>query len=193
MTLRFRNSFVAFRHGKSLANAQKLIVSDPEVGRNEFGLTQEGKTTVINRAVEVLKLVGSSPRILSSGFLRARQTAEILGEKVGAEIETCRDLRERWFGDLEQSDDSYYQQVWDADRQDSSHHHWNVESVAEVCDRMANLVTRLDEEHENESFVLVSHGDPIQILNTWFQGLPLETHRERDPLQPGQLKVLYLV
>ena len=192
MDLDLRNSFFVMRHGKSLANAQKLIVSDPATGCVDFGLTEAGKVSVLNQVRVILNMVGSSPRILSSDFLRARQTAEIVAESCGNEVEIRQQLRERWFGELDQSDDSGYGQVWEEDRLDASHTKWNVESVNSVGDRMSNLVRELNEENENQFFLLVSHGDPIQILTTWFKKLPLGTHRDRDPIAPGQLQILHL-
>lgn len=193
MELELKNSFVAVCCGKSLANAQRLIISSPELACNEFGLTEAGKLAVVNQAAGILKLVGPNAKILSSDFLRARQTAEILAQKAGTDVELHQALRERWFGDFDQADDSSYQQVWAEDQQDVTHTKWNVESVAAVAERMTGLVRQLNEKFENQVFLLVSHADPIQILSAWFKGQPLQAYRERERITPGQVQILHLL
>ena len=192
MDLELRNSFVALRHGQSVANAQRMIVSNPDTGCHGFGLTEEGRIAVANQASSILKICGGSPRILSSDFLGAVQTAEMLAEKSGTQVEVRNELRERWFGDLDQKDNSSYQQVWDQDQCDPSHTQWNVESVESVVERTVGLVRDLNEKFENEVFVLISHSDPIQILTTWFKKVPSASHRELEMVLPGQLQILHL-
>ena len=192
MDLELRNSFVALRHGQSVANAQRMIVSNPDTGCHGFGLTEEGRIAVANQASSILKICGGSPRILSSDFLGAVQTAEMLAEKSGTQVEVRSELRERWFGDLDQKDNSSYQQVWDQDQSDPSHTQWNVESVESVVERTVGLVRDLNEKFENEVFVLISHSDPIQILTTWFKKVPSASHRELELVSPGQLQILHL-
>ena len=37
-----KNTYYAFRHGQSQANVDGIIISDPDVGTKEYGMTEEG-------------------------------------------------------------------------------------------------------------------------------------------------------
>eukprot|EP00741_Cyanophora_paradoxa_P007264 tig00001095_g7027.t1 len=69
--------------------------------------------------------------------------------------------------------------VWDADREDPSNKFAGAESVCEVQERMMRLIARLEAELPAPSCVaLVSHGDPIKILQCAFAGEDLRNFLE---------------
>lgn len=71
---------IAVRHAKP--------VDDPSLGDNERSLSEEGKI-VQKKMTEELKKQGIQPtEIWSSPLLRAKQTAEIIGEVFGVDYET---------------------------------------------------------------------------------------------------------
>ena len=59
------------RHGQSEANVAGIIVSDPQIGCNQFGLTALGQQQVIKSASNTSKL-NQDTLIISSDFLRAK-------------------------------------------------------------------------------------------------------------------------
>ncbi|HPK45730.1 MAG TPA: hypothetical protein PLV62_12175, partial [Spirochaetota bacterium] len=46
-SLQLHNTYLLMRHAQSKANHMHIIVSNPEVGVNDYGLTQEGKNQVL--------------------------------------------------------------------------------------------------------------------------------------------------
>ncbi|MDW7749066.1 histidine phosphatase family protein, partial [Halomonas sp.] len=48
----------------------------------------------------------------------------------------------------------------------------------------------LEQRHAGETILLVSHGDPLQILLTALEGRELSRHRERPALTPASITVL---
>lgn len=60
--------------------------------------------------------------------------------------------------------------MWALDQQDDSHTTWNVESVRSVLDRASAAVAQLEKAARvagtYKVFILVSHGDTSQILQT---------------------------
>lgn len=180
------NRYWAMRHGHSQGNEQGLIVSAPAVGLQGYGLTPLGR-----RQVEA-SLAGFSgvTRILSSDFLRARETAALAGERLGLEVHYFEALRERFFGDFDGRSTECYHQVWEADSRDPHHRLGGVESPAQVTERLTRLISELEEQFHSEVILLVSHGDPLQFLETAFLGQCPTTHRQRRPLETAEIRAL---
>lgn len=118
-----------------------------------------------------------------------------------------RDLRERWFGDLDGEDDApSYQKVWALDAMSARHGELGVEPANDVAARAAAVVHRVRKEvsirqryHTGEgqpfppgpsAVVLVSHGDALQLLQCLLAGRPLEEHRSLPHLENCGVRVL---
>ena len=52
------------------------------------------------------------------------------------------------------------------------------------------MVADLEADHADETFLLVSHGDALQILLTAFAGLDASTHRDIEHLQTAEIRAL---
>lgn len=63
------------------------------------------------------------------------------------------------------------------------------ESAGDVSARVLQLFKRLEEKHEGQTILLVSHGDVLSILWATMHGLPLQEHRNYA-LQTGELRAL---
>ena len=188
-----KNRYFVMRHGKSLANQLGLIVSSPENGVNSYGLNTDGQGQVINNVADNSALADVS-LILSSDFQRTRETAEITHEVLGCteEVVFHKHLRERFFGDLELTSHDQYQKVWDEDALDGSHTRFGVESTEAVMERITSLITTLDGYFTDTSFLLVSHGDTLQILQTAFAKLEAGQHRSLPHLETAEVRELVL-
>lgn len=187
MTAASGNRYFALRHGRSLANEQGLIIADPRAGRDGFGLTPDGRNQVA-ASVRACTLLRRDTVVVSSPFLRARESAEIACEMLGcAAFAVDARLSERCFGILEGTSDRNYASVWTDDERDVDCAIAGVESLASVRVRLVELVHELERRHRGSSVLLVAHGDPLQILRTVFTGLPTSQHRRQSPLEPGQL------
>ncbi len=174
------------RHGESEANVAGLIVSDPEQGCHTFGLTENGKQQVLS------SIKGFSETafdvIITSDFLRARQTAEIVAELCNLPAPVIKpDLRERWFGEWDGQSDIHYQDVWNNDIKPDPTNDTNVEPVENVLQRGLNVIKQLEKEYSEKSILLVSHGDMLQILHTAFNGLAPSQHRKLPHHRTAQI------
>ncbi|NIT01386.1 MAG: histidine phosphatase family protein, partial [Candidatus Latescibacteria bacterium] len=76
-----------------------------------------------------------------------------------------------------------YSRIWEEDRVNPDSDRDRVESANRVMRRVTSLVVDLEREFSGEAFLLVSHGDAIQILQTAFSGLDAALHREIDHLE----------
>ena len=184
------------RHGKSLANDAGIIVSSPEYGLNEWGLATDAAEAV--RASVTMSGLGPQTLIYSSDFLRTRQTAELVSEAVGIltrpKYQLTPALRERFFGVYDMGGDENYQKVWTMDKAGAADARATVEagveSTGSVLSRLLGLVGELEHQYKNRDILLISHGDPLNILLTAVTGLPSHRHREILPMNTAEIRVL---
>lgn len=180
-----KNTYFVIRHGESKANVEGIIISDLERGQlDDYSLSEKGKEEVENSASSFKE---NDFVILSSPFSRCLETANIFKK---GEVIVDERLRERYFGDFEGKENSNYQKVWEEDKKDPSHKNFGVESVLEVLERMLSVISDLEKKYENRAILLVSHGDPLQILQTWFEDIPSSLHREIDHLKTAEIRKL---
>ena len=127
--------------------------------------------------------------IVSSDFRRTRETAEILHSELQVEhpIRFEIALRERLLGSV-QYDDMH--QLWALDEADPTHNQFNCESVMMMTLRTSRLVQTLDREYDNQTIILVSHGDPCQCLHTLFIGLNPNEFRTHPGMKNCEIRQL---
>jgi len=163
-----KNRYFSLRHGEAKSNVLEIMVSDPQNGLNDFGLTDFGKQQVM----EIIKnqnFLNPQAIIYSSDFLRAKETAEIVQNILNtADVHLDFRLRERYFGEFEKMDSSCYQAILARDIENNFQKERGVESIMEVQDRVTALVAELEEKYIGQNILLVSHGDPLQVLEASF-------------------------
>lgn len=183
-----RNRYLLMRHGHSQANAGGVIISTPERGLDAFGLSAQGREQLDRLVAE---WAWPAPtHILHSDFLRTAETAARVARRFDLPLVAEPGLRERHFGELEGQPDSRYPEVWALDAEDPGHRRFGVESVAAVARRMQGVIDRLEREAHDATMLLVSHGDPLQILLTALAQRPLGQHRDQTPLAPASVTLL---
>ncbi|MFC3285433.1 histidine phosphatase family protein [Litchfieldella rifensis] len=176
------------RHGHSQANEAGLIVSDPARGVEGFGLSARGEAQLAAVTSDWRWPVPT--RVLHSDFLRTTQTAARIADHFGLIMQVEQRLRERFFGEFDTQADTHYPDVWALDAEDAGHQCRGVESVVAVARRMQAVISALEAQYSGETVLLVSHGDPLQILLTAVAGKPLQRHRDHPSLAPASITVL---
>jgi len=186
---KLNNTYFLLRHGESQANREGIIISDPETGIHHYGLTGKGTESVINTALNTR--LDSETIIYSSDFKRARETAETFGRIIDTQaVQLKAELRERFFGEWEETGTDNYARIWTADESKELDPNTNVESVHSVAKRALKLVNELESTHKNQKILLVSHGDTLQILITAFAGLCPTKHRRLSPIKTAEIRSL---
>lgn len=188
--MELNNTYYAMRHGRSVPNEEGFIVADPRNGiLPKYGLVEEG----ILQARESSQRSGLGPDtiIVSSDFSRARQTAEILAETIGArDIAIDTRIRERGFGDMELGDAALYHEVWRRDALNATHTYRGVESLCATAERGLGLMAELERAMAGRAIVLVGHADPINVLKAALSGRPLRSHRKAFSISNAEIQSL---
>jgi broad specificity phosphatase PhoE len=195
---RLNNRYFALRHGQSEANTQGIIISDPETGIGGYGLTERGEREVRSSVMAAVRgsirgCLSGNCTIFSSDFKRTSETAAIAQELLRAKrLEYAPALRERFFGSFEGKDATNYQVVWghDAKWPHQPDPDRRIESTDAVLDRVTGLVYDLERTFAREHILFVSHGDPIHILQTAFDNVPLAQHSVNKPFETAELREL---
>ncbi|TAL33910.1 MAG: histidine phosphatase family protein [Spirochaetes bacterium] len=188
--MNFRNRYMVMRHGESEANVAHIIASGPDLARGSYGLTGQGAEQVRGRVREC----GDLDRVTivcSSDYRRAIETAEIVREILGlGQVRVSALLRERFFGEFEGRSSEHYYDVWagDAGNPDNGAH--GVETPRAVRARMLAFVEECEKDLDGETLLIVSHGDPLQILCAAFRGLAPDRHREIPPMGNADVRML---
>jgi probable phosphoglycerate mutase len=172
----FKNSYFIMRHGESESNRKGIIVSDPKIGCDSYGLTVKGRKQVSSSANGYSDLPFT--KIYTSDFLRTQQTASLVSsikDLPRPQIET--DLRERYFGRYDGLSANNYDLVWEMDTTQNHEPFDSVESTFNVVKRTIKLLNKLEKDNKDEIILLVSHGDVLQVLRSVFINVPANQHR----------------
>ncbi|CAI0407717.1 unnamed protein product [Linum tenue] len=182
-----RNRYWVLRHGKSIPNEKGIIVSSMENGiRPEYQLAEEGVIQAQLAGELLLKELKEngipldSVRICYSPFARTSHTARVAASALsipfeGPQCKVIEDLRERYFGpSFELKSHDKYAEIWALDEKDPFAQPEGGESVNDVATRLSTVISKLELEFERCAILVVSHGDPLQILQTVLQAAKQE-------------------
>ncbi|KAK4562045.1 hypothetical protein RGQ29_004773 [Quercus rubra] len=156
-----RNRYWVLRHGKSIPNERGLIVSSLELKENNIPL--------------------ENVRICYSPFSRTTHTAKIVASVLnlpfeGPQCKVMEDLRERFFGpSFELMSHDKYAEIWALDEKDPFMRPESGECVDDVASRLANAMATIESEFQGCAVLIVSHGDPLQILQTILNAVKQQT------------------
>ncbi|GER50202.1 phosphoglycerate mutase family protein [Striga asiatica] len=182
-----KNRYWILRHGKSIPNEKGLIVSSLESGMLEaYQLASDGVSQARLAGESFLKATKvrkdkhlkeneidlKNVRICYSPFSRTKHTAKEVASVLnipfeGPQCKVVHDIRERFFGSsFELQSHDKYPEIWNLDEKDPFMQPEGGESVADVVTRLARALAIMESEFEKCTILVVSHGDPLQILQT---------------------------
>lgn len=173
--VRVRNTFFIMRHGEAENNVIRILSAAKEGGK--YGLTQLGQEQIKQTAVklqEELKRLNKKTDqviIVTSPIRRTHESADILAK----ELKLAKDqviiderLTEMRLGSFEgRTYDEYEQAKARGDIMDS-------ESPMAIARRMQAAVIDYNSRNTGKVYILVSHGDPIWLLQQQLKGLAVK-------------------
>lgn len=150
------------RHGQTQYNLEKRIC-----GRADVALTPRG----IQQAHMLASIMVpySVDLILSSPLKRARDTAEIVGEKIGAEVRFDDRLMERDFGETDGTPEATpgFQHQFEQ----FGYQYPAGETLLHVVQRVYNLLDEIKFRCQDQNVMIISHGGVCRVINSYFNSL----------------------
>jgi len=142
------------RHGETDWNAEGRLQGHTDRPLNDYGRRQAGELAE--------RLAGEEEvdAIYASDLARARETAEIVGARLGLPVGVDPDLREKNWG------------TWEGLTGDERVHVELVgESTAEHGERMLRALRRIAERHPEGRVVVVTHGGSLRRVQAALHGV----------------------
>jgi probable phosphoglycerate mutase len=164
------------RHGETDWNRERRIQGQTDTPLNDLG-REQARALAAELADERIDAV------YASDLSRARETAEILAERLDLPVVLDAALRERDFGNWEGQTVAELDRSWPgafARWHTGGEGEWQGgEGHAELAERVRGAVRRLAAAHPGDRILLVAHGGPMRILLMDAEGLPYPDARDR--------------
>lgn len=156
------------RHGETAHNAAGRLQGHVDVALAERGRRQAAAAALVLRGRPIAGLY-------SSDLLRARQTAEIIGDELGLPVKLEPRLREVNVGEwgnltaaeIQSKHPEVLQQMRRAPEQTR---YPGGESYGELADRVMAALTDIANAHASQAVAVVTHGGALRAIMSWQLG-----------------------
>lgn len=164
-------NIITIQHTQSVHHTNGMVGSWTDWELTELGVEQAKR---IGKKLKI-ELEGKEFVMYSSDLLRAKQTAENVGEYIGVTPVLRTELRERNLGkccgksvhwlreNIEQQEKTIDDRLFS-----------DAESRRDEWNRLKPFFDEIMSSNE-ENIIIVSHGDLLSVFNTMFMGLEVET------------------
>lgn len=164
-----KNRYIIIRHGDAEHITKNVVSCDPAAPHH---LTPQGKEE--SRAVgEELRGQGIT-RIVSSDFVRTKETARIVADVLGipaSHVEYEERFREVKLGVFNNRPVAEYRAAFKTHREKFDRAPEGGETLRELKERVARALWDLEEKYSGETILIVSHEYPLWLLTAAAQGL----------------------
>ena len=159
------NTYFVMRHGEAENNVQNIANCDQQAPSH---LTNNGRTQ-IEAHIPELKKAGIT-KIISSPFIRTKESAQIISSALGISVEDDSRLSEFNFGSLNRkSFDDFL--AFEAEHMHSyADPVQNGESYLDAKRRFGAVLYELEQKYKNETILIVSHGIAGEVLEAVVRG-----------------------
>jgi isoleucyl-tRNA synthetase len=183
------NTYFVMRHGQAQTNEQDLLNCD--IG-NHVELVESGKEKAKESAQSLTDK--KITKIFCSQLHRTQQTAEIVKETLGLDVEIVLDARlnETNFGDANNSSkyefNNKYRKAKNFDLSPE-----NGESLNDMRKRIGEFLYEIENTYKDENILIVSHGDPLWMIDTVAHGYDIDASYETALpryIKTGEVRIL---
>lgn len=147
------------RHGQTIWNVENKIC-----GATDIALTDKGHEQAVILGNNILNRKLKIDEILYSPLIRAKETARHVSEITGIPVREEPALKEQNFGRFEGT--ARDGEEFRIAKKDMFNNYSGGESMAEMCQRIYNLLDRLKNDHK--TYLLVAHNGIARVVNSYF-------------------------
>ena len=184
------NRYFLMRHGEAQSNVEDRASTDPE-REKENHLTEKGKEEVRTEAEKMkhehIDLIYVSP------FARTHESAELVREALGLPKDAVivdERLRENSVGVFDGKTNAEYDAFFASDTERFTKRPEVGETFADIRRRVGEVLYELERKYEGKSILLVSHGDPLWLLQMAAVGAEAPRLREFTQPEPAEVREL---
>lgn len=184
------NKYLILRHGETInvADKEKNIYSKKE--DFSLGLTEKGEKQIKALAKRLKK--EKIDLIFSSDYFRTKETAKIIAQELGLLVKHNKRLRDVKLGIYQGKKKKELYQSFSDIKERFYKKPKGGEDWLHCRKRMINFITGIDKKYQNKKILIISHGDPLWLLEGVFLGLSQqELVRQKEngkTIKAGQLK-----
>jgi len=177
-----QNSFWLVRHPEATHNSEGWISSGKRADKKSK-LTEKGFKEA-NKLAKFFK-TKKIDAIYASPYQRTKQVAEIISEVVGVPIIYDDQLVELNSGIFNGDTIESYHRFFDDPLEHFSKTPSKGENLNDLKKRMLEFFNKINKKHNKKNILIVSHGDPLWMLQAALEGWSNEEALDRGSLETG--------
>jgi len=163
------------RHGEAESNVSEIVSSGPEGHR--VHLTEKGKEMAEAAAKKLGKEKISA--IYSSPYTRTQETAGIVAVALGLPVITDERIKESEFGQMNGKSPKEFYKAFPSPIDRWTNAPAGGENFSQLRKRMMDFVREISAKHAGETVLVVSHGDPLYVLDCTLNRVPDSELKDR--------------
>ena len=173
------NKYIIMRHGESVSNVKKI--TNCSIEKNHYPLMPKGRKQVEGAAKLMQKNKWKPDLIFTSPFLRTKETAELVAEKLGVEASAIKidpRLGEINTGIFCEGNPKKYHEFYKDELEKFAKAPPNGESLNDVKKRVFAAAAEIEARYQGKKILIVCHEYPAWMLWTALEGKTNEESTE---------------
>lgn len=191
--MKLKNQYYILRHGETIYQKEKKELIYSKKDNFKVGLKKEAIKKIKKLSKEKIKNLGID-LIFASDFLRTKQTAEIVAKELKKKIIFDKRLRDVNLGVYQgRRKEEFYRKFSCDFNSRLKKRPKNGENWADVIKRIINFLTEIEKKHQGMKILIVSHGDPLLLLEGTIKGWSpkeFDEFKKKNFIKAGELRKL---
>lgn len=197
--MKLNNNYFFARHGESLKNTKNIASCWPE--KKKYPLTKKGRKQIEGLAAKLKNK--KIDLIFASDLLRTKQTANIIGRKLGLKPKLDKRLREIGVGILNGESPQKIGAFWNQEKKLNPFNHYlrrfevappGGETYKMVEKRLFSFLGKIDNKYKNRNILIVTHARIITLLEKIIYNYTIKKFVEiilkKEEIRTGELRKL---
>lgn len=187
----FKNTFILLRHTEAEHNIKDIIASGPQ-GRS-VSLTERGKQDAGKLAEKLSSKDGKGIDIIyASPYKRTLDLAKIIAKETGAKVVVDKRIEEGNFGIFNNRPVREHKEFFGSPLEKFTKTPPGGENLSDMRKRMFDFVREVNREHHGKKILVISHGDPLWVLEGAMRNLTNEETLSMDYIRVGEVREVQL-